>query len=333
MTTGTAPFPGGSSSSGPETTAGSPSRPLPSSTLQDLLRGQGRAGKSARLDQTRPGFCWRPGTGRTAIFRTWIPSADAWRSAEPFGMAYVPAVFHRFNPFWPNPEPFLSKYRGTLRTSRAGTYQFFTSSQDCSFLLVDGKRSWPLPAGTDPSMTPESRARSSSRRDRTSFDTCMRLPAVTPAWWPPGSRQDRASPNPFHPRRLAPRRSAEYPTIPVKYLARLPRRDRRRGASRRQRPSPGPRPVPHRHAVGGITSQAALGFRRRPDEHTGRAVACLPCSRTLQGGGSGLRRIGITGDRQPRADSPGPGLRRSEPSARPACTVPDDPRQVRPRGA
>jgi tetratricopeptide (TPR) repeat protein len=64
---------------------------------------------------------------------------DAWKAAEAFGVAYVPAVFHRFNPFWPNPEPFLSEYRGMLRISRGGLYRFFTSSQDCSFLLIDGK--------------------------------------------------------------------------------------------------------------------------------------------------------------------------------------------------
>ena len=39
---------------------------------------------------------------------------EAFHSSEPYGTAFVPAVFHRFNPFWPDPEPFLSEYRGAL---------------------------------------------------------------------------------------------------------------------------------------------------------------------------------------------------------------------------
>jgi tetratricopeptide (TPR) repeat protein len=63
----------------------------------------------------------------------------AFAEAEPYGGAFVPAVAHRVNPFWPEPEPFLSAYRGTLQVARGGRYAFFTSSQDCSFLRIDGK--------------------------------------------------------------------------------------------------------------------------------------------------------------------------------------------------
>ena len=45
---------------------------------------------------------------------------EAFKSSEPYGSAFVPSVFHRFNPFWPDPEPFLSDYHGTLRISRRG---------------------------------------------------------------------------------------------------------------------------------------------------------------------------------------------------------------------
>jgi predicted negative regulator of RcsB-dependent stress response len=62
----------------------------------------------------------------------------AFEKAEPIGADYVPAVYHRFNPTSPDPAPFLSRYRGTLRVPTAGTHTFFTSSQDCSFLLIDG---------------------------------------------------------------------------------------------------------------------------------------------------------------------------------------------------
>jgi TolA-binding protein len=62
----------------------------------------------------------------------------AFDAAEPIGRVYVPNVFHAFNPLRPGPEPFLSLYTGALRIGLPGTYQFFTSSQDCSFLMIDG---------------------------------------------------------------------------------------------------------------------------------------------------------------------------------------------------
>ncbi len=64
---------------------------------------------------------------------------EAFRSAKPIGADYVEAVQHAYNPFALRPAPFLSRYSGTLRIATAGTYGFLTSSQDCSFLLVDDK--------------------------------------------------------------------------------------------------------------------------------------------------------------------------------------------------
>jgi tetratricopeptide (TPR) repeat protein len=64
---------------------------------------------------------------------------EAWDATGPFGGDYVPAVFHRYNPFAPEPGPFLSRYRGTLHIVAPGRYRFFTSSQDCSFLRIDGR--------------------------------------------------------------------------------------------------------------------------------------------------------------------------------------------------
>ncbi|MGO9464047.1 MAG: PKD domain-containing protein [Isosphaeraceae bacterium] len=64
---------------------------------------------------------------------------EAFASSNPYGSGFVPSVFHRFNPFWPDPGPFLSEYRGTLQVTRAGLYRFFTSSQDASFLSIDAK--------------------------------------------------------------------------------------------------------------------------------------------------------------------------------------------------
>jgi tetratricopeptide (TPR) repeat protein len=63
----------------------------------------------------------------------------AFETAAPDGADLVGEVFHRFNPFRPDPEPFLSRYQGVLHAPRSGTYSFFTSSQDCSFLCIDGR--------------------------------------------------------------------------------------------------------------------------------------------------------------------------------------------------
>lgn len=64
----------------------------------------------------------------------------AFRTSSPFGGDYVSDVFHRSNPFNVKPAPFMSRYQGTLNIDRTGKYAFFTSSQDCSFLLIDGKQ-------------------------------------------------------------------------------------------------------------------------------------------------------------------------------------------------
>jgi len=90
---------------------------------------------------------WTATTGLVLEIRRWkacdLSQArsvrEAFTASEPIGRVYVPNVFHSFNPLVPGPEPFLSLYSGTLRISTAGDYQFFTTSQDCSFLVVDGR--------------------------------------------------------------------------------------------------------------------------------------------------------------------------------------------------
>ena len=63
----------------------------------------------------------------------------AFDSSEPFGSDYVEEVSHSRNPFSPRFLPFLSHYGGYLHVPSTGTYGFMTSSQDCGFLLIDGK--------------------------------------------------------------------------------------------------------------------------------------------------------------------------------------------------
>jgi len=63
----------------------------------------------------------------------------AFESSERIGSDYVENVFHSSNPFSLKPGPFLSRYTGYLHISQPGTYGFFTTSQDASFLLIDDK--------------------------------------------------------------------------------------------------------------------------------------------------------------------------------------------------
>jgi len=64
---------------------------------------------------------------------------QAFSAAKPIGADYVDAVQHSHNPFALVPAPFFSRYSGHLRISTQATYGFLTSSQDCSFLLIDDR--------------------------------------------------------------------------------------------------------------------------------------------------------------------------------------------------
>jgi hypothetical protein len=61
----------------------------------------------------------------------------ALESSTRIGSDYVDNVQHSHNPFALKPAPFLSHYSGYLQVPAAGLYGFLTSSQDCSFLLID----------------------------------------------------------------------------------------------------------------------------------------------------------------------------------------------------
>lgn len=64
---------------------------------------------------------------------------DAFNASTRIGSDYVSAVLHASNPFSLKPEPFLTRYSGTLQAPASGTYGFVISSQDCSFLVIDDK--------------------------------------------------------------------------------------------------------------------------------------------------------------------------------------------------
>lgn len=63
----------------------------------------------------------------------------AFKEARPIGADYVDGVMHSCNPFLLVPDAFMSRYSGTMHIAEAGTYGFFLSTEDCGFLLIDGK--------------------------------------------------------------------------------------------------------------------------------------------------------------------------------------------------
>ncbi len=79
-------------------------------------------------------------------------SVDSWRGmqgviglAKPsYGRGFVDRIFHGYNPFGPQTN-YVNKYTAWLKTPVDGEYLFATSSDDASFLFVDGKKvcEWP----------------------------------------------------------------------------------------------------------------------------------------------------------------------------------------------
>jgi tetratricopeptide (TPR) repeat protein len=142
---------------------------------------------------------------------------QAFDSSTPLGAGFVPSVFHRFNPFWPEPEPFLSEYRGALEISRPGLYRFFTSSQDASFISIDGNPvvaapGWHGPVG-DARFKGEITLSAGPHTFRylhaaSGADACM-----VAAWEPPGT----GKPEPIPAEVFGWERVARLPAISVKH--------------------------------------------------------------------------------------------------------------------
>lgn len=63
---------------------------------------------------------------------------------RPYGCGFVPNVYHGHNVFGPS-DAYVSRYEGMINCPDKGEYVFATSSDDASFLLVDGREvvSWP----------------------------------------------------------------------------------------------------------------------------------------------------------------------------------------------
>lgn len=100
-----------------------------------------------------PSGGWSPARGlilETRKFNGGDPSNLArmrqiWAASGPFyGAGAVERVWHGYNPFGPN-EGFVSRYEGWFVCRVKGTYDFATTSDDASFLVVDGRQiaAWP----------------------------------------------------------------------------------------------------------------------------------------------------------------------------------------------
>ncbi|MBN1808115.1 MAG: tetratricopeptide repeat protein [Planctomycetes bacterium] len=94
-----------------------------------------------------PRYSWKPAGGlllETRRYRGGTPSSiEAMRriiddSRPSYGKSFVPNVFHGLNVFGSHTN-YVSIYTGTLYAPSSGKYVFCTSSDDASFLLLDGK--------------------------------------------------------------------------------------------------------------------------------------------------------------------------------------------------
>ena len=122
----------------------------------------------------------------------------AFAAAEPIGKDYVAQVFHAYNPLDPAPRPFLSHYSGVLRIEREGTYHFYTSSQDCSFLLIDGNVVVSAPGRHGPMRRARIGGTVTLKRGLHAFDywhaAAGDAAVMVAAWQPPGASQVTAIP-------------------------------------------------------------------------------------------------------------------------------------------
>jgi outer membrane protein assembly factor BamD (BamD/ComL family) len=115
-------------------------------------------GKAENTDEqpnwtVRAGLLFETRRWKTCDLNSLDSVRDALEASQRIGVDLVPQVFHRHNPFDTKVAPFLSRYGGYLQAPSSGKYAFFTSSQDASFLLIDGKQVVAAPGVHGPART------------------------------------------------------------------------------------------------------------------------------------------------------------------------------------
>ncbi|MCX7806423.1 MAG: PA14 domain-containing protein [Planctomycetota bacterium] len=146
------------------------------------------------------------------------------RSGPSFGANFVPNVFHGWNEF-SREDRYVSIYRGHLNCPKEGEYEFATSSDDASFLLVDGKPvvDWPGWHGALPYAFRTGKIRlGAGVHDFEYLHVSGGAPGIAvAAWKPPDGRMEPIPPEAFTPvaRGLAGRlesRTGPHPDFRVK---------------------------------------------------------------------------------------------------------------------
>jgi len=100
-----------------------------------------------------PTETWEPERGVLLEARPWPGGPmdrlgavqTIWEKSKPAGAAFVSHINFGFNPFGESEAPMMYHYTGWVVVPEAGTYDVATSSDEASWLLIDGKEavSWP----------------------------------------------------------------------------------------------------------------------------------------------------------------------------------------------
>jgi len=125
------------------------------------------------------------------------------RSGPGLGAEFVPKIFDGFNRFGP-PDNYVSIYRGWLNCRASGTYRFATTSDDASFVFIDGKLvvQWPGWHGPRGDARYQSRVSLDRGLHRIEYYHVERTQtqAAVAAWQPPGARTFAVIPGSAFPR-------------------------------------------------------------------------------------------------------------------------------------
>ena len=212
----------------------------------------------------------------------------AFEAAAPIAADYVAEVSHCWNPISLDQGPFFSHFSGWLRVPATDAYGLITSSQDCSFLLIDGRvvASAPGRHGAVGDVRPGTRKDINLSAGQHKFDyyhaAAGDRAAVMIAAWVPHPMSDKDRPSAFPPDAFGQRyggtfahRAREPPL--GKAGPRFRGEDRRRSAPAGQSLGDGQRRLPRPLAEGPVDAgQAAVGLRRRPNQHVARSLPHLP---------------------------------------------------------
>jgi len=98
--------------------------------------GNPKVAEPATQLDVRRGLLYEVRTGEAAGAETVATIERAFARGRPQGAAFVDNIFFGFNPFGPS-EGFISCFTAYLAIDKPGTYRIATTSDDCSFVLID----------------------------------------------------------------------------------------------------------------------------------------------------------------------------------------------------